>query len=98
MLRVPEITERDERRAAVRGIRGALTEWRTRDTRLTAIEHFIGLDVTALAVQVGAALYEVVGAARAEQRKTRRDTRCEYDALAHPLQDNDGFGAKLARH
>ena len=98
MLRVREITQRDERRPAISRVRGAFLERSTRDARLTAFEHLVRFDVTAFTVQISAALNEVIGAAGREHGKTRRDTRYEYDALAHPPKDNDGFGAKLARH
>src|SRR5882724_12459737 len=67
VLGVDQIAERHERCAAVSGVRGALCQWCARYARLTALEHFVGLDVAAFTVQVRAPLYEVPRAAGSEQ-------------------------------
>lgn len=98
MLRVHEIAQGDEGRAAIRSVGCAFPERSPRNARFTPVEYLVGLDVPALSVQICTALDEVIGAARREHGETRRYTRYEYDALAHPSKDNDGLGVKLAQH
>jgi len=98
MLCVGQITQRHERRAAERRVGRSFLERRAGNAWLTALEHLVGFHVTALPVQIRSALHEVAGPTRCEHGKTRRETRDEYDALDHPLKDNDGVGAKLAPH
>ncbi len=50
VLRMREITERDEGGAAVGGVGGALFECRARDARLATGEHLVCLHVAAFAV------------------------------------------------
>ena len=98
VLRVSEIPERNEGGSAIGGVGSAFIQRRAGHARFTALEDLVCFDVTPFTVQIRSALYEVIGAARREQQKTRRYTRYEYDALAHPSKDSDGFGAKLAPH
>ena len=85
VLRVPQITERDERRAAIRSVGSAVFERRTRDARLAVLEHFIGFDVASGAVQIRATLNEVVDTAGAE-RAAQHHTRCELRTPIHRIR------------
>src|SRR5450432_715826 len=86
MLSVHEIAKCYEGRAAIGGVGRALFQRRACQARLAALEDFIGLDVAPFAVQIGSALHEVTGAARAQQREPRRYTEYASNAFAHSLR------------
>jgi hypothetical protein len=97
MLRVVQIAERDEGRAAVGGVGRAIFERSSRDAGLTPFEDFVGFDVTSSAVQIRAAL-DVMACSAGAEHPAQQHIRSKRGASGHLLKDTGGAGAKLARH